>query len=134
MRRTAPALAAMLSLGLLAAAPVADAQNYRRPVNAAVPQAPAYPPGDPRTPAPGFALNGFEAPAYGYGYVLNMPADGNWRWIDDRCYQAGSGRQTCVQGHWVRRAPGQCEEVSAHTVRTGSYVRLVPAGQVASCR
>lgn len=79
------------------------------------------------------AWNGMEGPAYGYGYALNMPADGNWRFIEPRCYGSRTG-QVCVDGHWVRRKPGRCEEVTAHSVRRGNYIRIVPPGPVASCR
>lgn len=144
MRRTAPAFAPGLALGaaaLIAAVALAhvgaaEAQNYRRPADTAATPAPA-PPGDPRSgrgSAATVTLTGVEAPAYGYGYATVLPADGRWRWIDARCYASGSGQQVCVDGHWVRRQPGQCEEVSAHQVRRGNYIRLVPAGPVASCR
>jgi hypothetical protein len=79
------------------------------------------------------AENGMEGPSYAYGYALNVPADGNWRWIEARCYGARDGR-VCVDGHWVRRRSGQCEEVSGHTVRRGGYIRVVPAGTVNACR
>ncbi len=143
MRRTAPAYVPGLVLGAavitaavaLAHAGVAEAQNYRRPADTAATPAPA-PPGDPRNSRGGatVTLTGVEAPAYGYGYATVLPADGRWRWIDARCYASGGGEQVCVDGHWVRRQPGQCEEVSAHQVRRGNYIRLVPAGPVASCR
>jgi hypothetical protein len=125
------------------AAGTAVAQTYRRPADTAVTPAPrpapSFAPGDPRmgTGRSGDARpvgwNGTEGPAYGYGYAANLPADGNWRWIDPRCYDSGQGRM-CVDGHWIRRGRGGCEEVSAHQVRRGNYVRIVPAGRVASCR
>lgn len=144
MRRIAPVLAPGLALGavVLAAAvalshtSAAEAQNYRRPADTAATPAPA-PPGDPRSGRGGggvITLTGVEAPAYGYGYATVLPDDGRWRWIDARCYASNGGERVCVDGHWVRRQPGQCEEVSAHQVRRGNYIRLVPAGPVASCR
>lgn len=131
--------ATIAAITLLALA--APAQNYRRPADAAVTPAPNFAPGDARARQSGqssiarpvAAWNGMEGPAYGYGYALNLPADGNWRWIDPRCYDSGQG-QICVEGHWIRRGQGGCEEVSAHQVRRGNYIRMVPAGQVASCR
>lgn len=137
MRRTAllAAGAACLLAGL--AAPQTQAQNYRRPADAAATPAPA-PPGSATDRGGGAGVlttwAGTEAPAYGYGYAFVLPADGRWRWIDERCYGATNGQQVCVQGHWVRRQPGQCEEVSQHQVRRGNYIRIVPTGPVASCR
>jgi hypothetical protein len=112
-------------------------QNYRRPVDTAVAPAPQFAPGDPRL-APArqnrpVAWNGMEGPAYPYGYALNLPADGNWRWVEERCHDSAQGT-VCVQGHWVRRVQGRCEEVSAHQIRRGNYIRMVPAGPVAGCR
>ncbi len=133
----------------------AEAGAYRRPMDAASVAAPipnqgvssygqgentAHPSGGRTTPAGypaetevNFAWNGMEGPAYGYGYSLNLPADGNWRFIEPRCYGSRTG-QVCVDGHWVRRKPGRCEEVTAHSVRRGNYIRMVPQGPVASCR
>jgi hypothetical protein len=128
MRRSV--LVGIAMAGALAGALVvasAHAGGYRRPVDAAVPGAPAGAGG------PVLAWNGLEAPAYAYGHVLNLPADGNWRWIEARCHDSRQGR-VCTDGHWVRRAPGACEEVSAHTVRRGNYIRMVPTGPVNTCR
>jgi hypothetical protein len=135
------AIVATAALALSVAA--ASAQNYRRPADTAVTPAPSFAPshapGDPRSARqqpssrPVAAWNGMEGPAYGYGYAANLPADGNWRWIDPRCYDSSQGR-VCVDGHWIRRGQSGCEEVSSHQVRRGNYVRIVPAGQVASCR
>jgi hypothetical protein len=135
MRKTA--LLAMSGAVIIAlTATVASAYSYRRPQDAATPGAPIQ---ANQSQAPSaetdvnFAWNGTEAPAYSYGYALNMPADGNWRWIEARCYGTRDG-QTCVDGHWLRRAPGRCEEVSSHAVRRGQYIRIVPNGPVSTCR
>lgn len=136
-------------------ATVAEAGAYRRPMDAAGVAAPMpssevdrgheaqsdrSPQGGRTTPAGypaetdvNLAWNGMEGPSYGYGYMLNLPADGNWRFIEPRCYGGRTG-QVCVDGHWVRRKPGRCEEVSAHSVRRGNYIRMVPPGPVAGCR
>ncbi|MCA3698134.1 hypothetical protein [Aquidulcibacter sp.] len=142
--------------GLVVLASVsAEAGAYRRPMDAANVAAPipsqydsssyqdqnghnsnrsrTTPSGYPAETDVNFAWNGMEGPAYGYGYTLNMPADGNWRFIEPRCYGSRTG-QVCVDGHWVRRKPGRCEEVTAHSVRRGNYIRMVPPGPVASCR
>lgn len=142
--------------GLVALASVsAEAGAYRRPMDAASVAAPipnqdvssygqgehtgrsnsgrTTPTGYPAETEVNFAWNGMEGPAYGYGYTLNLPADGNWRFIEPRCYGTRTG-QVCVEGHWVRRKPGRCEEVTAHSVRRGNYIRMVPPGPVASCR
>jgi hypothetical protein len=138
MRRTA--LFALSGAGLvLLSATIASAYSYRRPQDAATPGAPIQ--ASPNSNAHNqsaqndvnFAWNGMEGPAYSYGYALNMPADGNWRWIEARCYGARSG-QVCVDGHWLRRTPGRCEEVSSHSVRQGQYIRIVPNGPVNTCR
>ncbi|MCU0882896.1 MAG: hypothetical protein MUF14_09540, partial [Hyphomonadaceae bacterium] len=113
--RTSLAVTAFATAAVIVAASAASAQNYRRPADTAVTPAPrlapAFAPGDPRM-RPGrsgdvrpMAWNGTEGPAYGYGYALNLPADGNWRWIDARCYDSGQGR-VCVDGHWIRRGQG----------------------------
>lgn len=140
MRTTALPATALVAAILAASAVsgLAEAQSLRRPADAAATPAPAGPPGDPRQGAAGGGLlttwAGTEAPAYGYGYAFVLPSDGRWRWIDARCYAAGSGERVCVEGHWIRRIPGQCEEVSRHQVRRGNYIRVVPDGRVASCR
>jgi hypothetical protein len=138
MRRTA--LIACFAAGLVTfSATVAAAYSYRRPQDAATPGAPVqFQNGHGHQGQSGandvnFAWNGMEGPAYSYGYALNMPADGNWRWIEARCYGTRSG-QTCVDGHWLRRTPGRCEEVSSHSVRQGQYIRIVPNGPVNTCR
>jgi hypothetical protein len=137
MRRTALFASAGATLILLSAT-LASAYSYRRPQDAATPGAPVQVQGN-GSPMQGaqndvnFAWNGLEGPAYSYGYALNLPADGNWRWIEARCYQARDG-QVCIDGHWLRRSPGQCEEVSSHSVRRGQYIRIVPAGPVNTCR
>lgn len=138
MRRTA--LFAAFSAGLvLLSATIASAYSYRRPQDAATPGAPiqSHLNGSAHAQSAqndvNFAWNGMEGPAYSYGYALNMPADGNWRWIEARCYGTRSG-QTCVDGHWLRRTPGRCEEVSGHAVRQGQYIRVVPGGAVSTCR
>jgi hypothetical protein len=135
MRKTA--LLALTGAAIIAlTATFASAYSYRRPQDAATPGAPVQ---ANQTQAPSaqndvnVAWNGMEAPAYSYGYALNMPADGNWRWIEARCYGTRDG-QTCVDGHWLRRAPGLCEEVSTHAVRRGQYIRIVPNGPVSTCR
>lgn len=134
---------------------IVEAGAYRRPMDAANVSAPipsqdastqdpeqgdrrsqggrTTPAGYPAEAEVNLAWNGMEGPAYGYGYALNMPADGNWRFIEPRCYGSRTG-QVCVDGHWVRRKPGRCEEVTAHSVRRGNYIRIVPPGPVASCR
>lgn len=134
---------------------IAEAGAYRRPMDAANVSAPissqdastqdsdqgdrrsqggrTTPAGYPAETDVNYAWNGMEGPAYGYGYTLNLPADGNWRFIEPRCYGGRSG-QVCVDGHWVRRKPGRCEEVTAHSVRRGNYIRMVPPGPVAGCR
>ncbi|WP_085338946.1 hypothetical protein [Aquidulcibacter paucihalophilus] len=142
--------------GLMAFASVsAEAGAYRRPMDAASVAAPipnqnvsshgqgedadrssnrrTTPAGYPAETEVNFAWNGMEGPAYGYGYTLNLPSDGNWRFIEPRCYGSRTG-QVCVDGHWVRRKPGRCEEVTAHSVRRGNYIRMVPLGPVAGCR
>jgi hypothetical protein len=135
MRRTA-LLAISGAIIIALTATIASAYSYRRPQDAATPGAPVQ---NSQSPAPSsetdvnFAWNGMEAPAYSYGYALNIPADGNWRWIEARCYGTRDG-QTCVDGHWLRRAPGRCEEVSSHAVRRGQYIRIVPNGPVSTCR
>lgn len=91
-----------------------------------------------KTPAPiamagQFAMNGQEIVPYAYGYVNSLPEDGNWRYIDARCYQSKKG-QTCIDAHWIRKQKGKCEEVTAHYVRTGNYLKLVPAGKVSTCK
>ncbi len=133
----------------------AEAGAYRRPMDAAKVTAPipnqgdvysdhdqngrnstrsrTTPAGYPAETEVNFAWNGMEGPAYGYGYTLNLPADGNWRFIEPRCYGSRTG-QVCVDAHWVRRKPGRCEEVSAHSVRRGNYIRMVPPGPVSGCR
>jgi hypothetical protein len=134
---------------------IVEAGAYRRPMDAANVSAPipsqdastqdadqgerrsqggrTTPAGYPAETDVNYAWNGMEGPAYGYGYTLNLPADGNWRFIEPRCYGGRSG-QVCVDGHWVRRKPGRCEEVTAHSVRRGNYIRMVPPGPVAGCR
>jgi hypothetical protein len=138
MRRIA--LISCLAAGLVTfSATFAAAYSYRRPQDAATPGAPVQTQNNGTSYAPSaqndvnFAWNGMEGPAYSYGYALNMPADGNWRWIEARCYGSRSG-QTCVDGHWLRRSPGRCEEVSSHAVRQGQYIRVVPNGPVNTCR
>jgi hypothetical protein len=135
MRKTA--LLAFTGAAIIAlTATFASAYSYRRPQDAATPGAPVQTSQTQATSAENdvnFAWNGTEALAYSYGYALNMPADGNWRWIEARCYGTRDG-QTCVDGHWLRRAPGRCEEVSTHAVRRGQYIRIVPNGLVSTCR
>jgi hypothetical protein len=138
MRRTA--LLAVAGAAIIAlTATFASAYSYRRPQDAATPGAPVqtYQNGGAHAPSAqndvNFAWNGMEGPAYSYGYALNMPADGNWRWIEPRCYGTRDG-QTCVDGHWLRRAPGRCEEVTSHAVRRGQYIRIMPNGPVSTCR
>jgi hypothetical protein len=132
-------LAVTLATIVLVSASLANAYSYRRPQDAATPGAPVQSQtnGSQQSASAqtdvNFAWNGMEGPSYSYGYALNMPADGNWRWIEARCYQARSG-EVCVEGHWLRRAPGHCEEVSSHAVRQGQYIRIVPAGTVNTCR
>jgi hypothetical protein len=137
MRRTALFAAAGAAL-ILVTATFASAYSYRRPQDAATPGAPVQAPGNTNGTRSAqndvnFAWNGMEGPAYSYGYALNMPADGNWRWIEPRCYGTRDG-QTCVEGHWLRRAPGRCEEVTSHAVRRGQYIRIMPTGPVSTCR
>jgi hypothetical protein len=138
MRKTALFASACAAIMLLSAT-IASAYSYRRPQDAATPGAPVQ-----TNQYSGFhasraqngvniAWNGIEGPFYSYGYALNIPADGNWRWIEARCYETRDG-QTCVDGHWLRRSPGQCEEVSSHAVRQGQYIRIVPTGPVNTCR
>ena len=141
MRVAVVAVSALICLS----ASWAEAGAYRRPQDAAVPGVPvppgsggswqtrATPAGFPAGTDVAFAWNGMEGPAYSYGYALNLPPDGNWRWIEPRCYDGRSG-QVCVDGHWIRRQAGQCEEVSGHVVRQGRYIRVVPPGQVSTCR
>lgn len=138
MRRTA--LLALTGAALIMTiATVANAYAYRRPQDAATPGAPVQSGQDGSSYLPSaqndvtLAWNGVEAPAYSYGYALSMPADGNWRWIEARCYGTRTG-QTCVDGHWLRRIAGRCEEVSSHSVRQGQYIRIVPNGRVNTCR
>jgi hypothetical protein len=142
MRKTA--LIAVTGVALIVlSATLASAYSYRRPQDSATPGAPVQTnqqmgqQSGHQTPSASndvnFAWNGMEGPAYSYGYALNMPADGNWRWIEPRCYGTRDG-QTCVDGHWLRRAPGRCEEVSSHSVRRGNYIRIVPGGPVSTCR
>jgi hypothetical protein len=137
MRKTA--LFACLAAGLVTlSATVAGAYAYRRPQDAATPGAPVQSQSNGHGIQSAqndvnFAWNGMEGPAYSYGYALNMPADGNWRWIEPRCYSARDG-QVCVDGHWLRRASGRCEEVTSHSVRRGQYIRIVPTGPVTTCR
>jgi hypothetical protein len=137
MRTNALFIAATAGLVLFSAT-VASAYAYRRPQDAATPGAPiqTQTSGHPVQTAQNdvnFAWNGMEGPAYSYGYALNMPADGNWRWIEARCYTTRNG-QTCIDGHWLRRSPGRCEEVSSHAVRQGQYIRIMPNGPVSTCR
>jgi hypothetical protein len=138
MRKTALFALAGTALVLFSAT-LANAYSYRRPQDAATPGAPVQVQGQNGSHAPSaqndvnFAWNGMEGPAYSYGYALNMPADGNWRWIEPRCYQARGG-DVCIEGHWLRRSPGRCEEVSSHAVRQGQYIRIVPNGRVNTCR
>jgi hypothetical protein len=135
MRRTALFACAGAALITLSAT-IASAYSYRRPQDAAIPGAPVQVSGSHPPSAQNdvnFAWNGMEGPSYSYGYALNMPADGNWRWIEARCYGTRDG-QTCVDGHWLRRSPGRCEEVSSHAVRRGQYIRIVPNGPVSTCR
>jgi hypothetical protein len=138
MRRIA--LISCLAAGLVTfSATLATAYSYRRPQDAATPGAPVHAQNNGSSHVSSaqndvnFAWNGMEGPAYSYGYALNMPADGNWRWIEARCYGTRGG-QTCVDGHWLRRSPGRCEEVSSHAVRQGQYIRVVPNGPVNTCR
>lgn len=70
---------------------------------------------------------------YAYDYVFRMPVDGNWRWIEERCYEANN-RNVCIEGHWVRRIRGHCEQVSQHSIKNGNYTRIIPAGPAESCR
>lgn len=141
MRKIAP-LSLLLAGGILLSATFAHAYAYRRPQDAATPGAPVQQHGGHAQSAQNdvnFAWNGMEGPAYSYGYALNMPADGNWRWIEPRCYGtrgnlSGGGDQTCVEGHWLRRAPGRCKEVTSHAVRRGQYIRIMPNGPVSTCR
>jgi hypothetical protein len=138
MRTTA--LIACLAASLVTlSSTVVDAYSYRRPQDAATTGVPVQTNYAARTQGQSaqndvnFAWNGLEAPAYSYGYALNLPADGNWRWIEARCYETRSG-QTCVDGHWLRRMAGRCEEVTSHSVRQGQYIRIVPNGPVNTCR
>jgi hypothetical protein len=129
------ALLSCLLAGLVTlSATLANAYSYRRPQDNATPGVPVQQSGNGTQSDVNFSWNGMEAPAYSYGYALNMPNDGNWRWIEPRCYGTRNGEQTCVDGHWLRRAPGRCEEVSSHAVRRGNYIRVVPNGPVSTCR
>ncbi len=91
-----------------------------------------------QTPAPKpngtqFTMTGQEIVPYAYGYVYNLPEDGNWRYIEARCYQSNKG-QTCIDAHWIKKTKGKCEEVTAHYIRTGNYIKLVPQGKVSTCK
>ena len=127
------ALIACFATGLITlTSTVADAYAYRRPQDAATAGVSVQSQnGAPHTHS--VRNNNAEAPSYTYAYALAMPADGNWRWIEARCFDARTG-SVCVDGHWLRRAPGRCEEVSSHTVRQGQYIRIVLKGQVNTCR
>jgi hypothetical protein len=133
MRKIAT-ISVLLAAGAMLTASLANAHAYRRPQDSATPGAPVQ--SHQLAPQSGvnFSWNGLEAPAYSYGYALNTPSDGNWRWIEPRCYSTSNGNQTCVEGHWLRRSAGRCEEVTAHSVRRGNYIRVVPAGTVSTCR
>ena len=130
---------AIMVSGLILATSIAKAQSYRRANDARITAAPQYGQTDDneRAYSAAIALNGYEVPpyayGYAYGYAYNLPSDGNWRFIERRCYGSANGT-TCVDAHWVRHKSGQCEETSAHSVRSGSYIRIVPAGRVSSCR
>jgi hypothetical protein len=132
MRRKA--LWAGMGLAIITALSAVSAQAgaYRRPQDAAVPGAP-FPQHHVGQSDVAYAWNGMEGPSYSYGYALNLPPDGNWRWIEARCYGSRAG-ETCVDGHWIRRQAGRCEEVTSHSVRRGRYIRIVPAGPVNTCR
>lgn len=123
---------AIIGSALLAASVVPTsliAQNYQRVTEASM------------TPAPrnsnnnnmGITLNGQEAVPYAYGYSFSMPSDSKWRFIAERCINSADGN-TCISGHWIRRIPGRCEEVTSHTIRRGNYIQIVQAGPVATCR
>jgi hypothetical protein len=120
------ALALMATALGFCLASTADAGALRRPADAMSAGVPL----NVGTIATG---TGMEAPAYAHGYAFALPADGNWRWIEPRCREVQGG-VACVEGHWVRRVPGRCEEVSAHAIRRGGYIRFVPAGPVSGCR
>lgn len=109
-----------------------NAQAYRRYNDAAMTSAPRQG-ASAENSQTRFAYNGHEAAPYAYGYSFNLPNDGNWRYIEPRCYNSASGN-TCVDGHWIRKQAGRCEEVTSHSVRTGNYVRIVRAGAVSTCR
>ncbi len=122
----------MVIFATLAFVQNANAQAYYR-VEAAV-----------KTPAPlpnnsnndynnFFALNGQEIAPYAYGYASNLPNDGNWRWIEERCYKSKKGT-TCVEGHWVRKNAKSCEEISGHTIKTGKYTKIIKGGTADTCR
>lgn len=132
MRRTAIVAFGIVTLTALTAT-AAQAYAHRRVQDVATANAPVA-----SGPAQGgntsfVAWTGLEAPAYAYGYALGLPADSNWRWIEERCYPSRAGK-ICVDGHWVRKQAGRCEEVSGHVIRRGNYIRTVPAGQVTACR
>ena len=137
MGRSAPI--ACFATGLITlTSTVADAYAYRRPQDSATAGVSVQSQnGAPHTHNGrgnmNLASNNTQAPPYAYAYALAMPADGNWRWIEARCIDARNG-SVCVDGHWLRRAPGRCEEVSSHTVRQGQYIRIVPKGPVNTCR
>lgn len=109
----------------------ANAQAYYR-VEAEI-KTPAPKPNNNNDNTQFYALNGQEIAPYAYGYVANLPSDGNWRWIEERCYQTKKGT-SCIEGHWVRKNGKSCEEVSGHTIKTGKYTKIIKGGNADTCR
>ncbi len=105
----------------------ANAQTYTKVNSANISPAPSIK-GETR-----FGANGQEAAPNAYGYITNLPNDGNWRYIEPRCYKSSEGN-VCVDGHWVRKKGNACEETTSHSVKQGNYTRIVNAGSAASCR
>lgn len=123
-------LCASLALGITITSN-AMAQNYQRITTASMTPAPQNNQNNNDNYSRGY--NGQEAASYAYGYSYNMPSDGKWRFIEERCYNSAQGN-TCVGSHWIRRVQGRCEETTSHSVRTDNYIRIVPAGRVSTCR
>lgn len=120
-------------IGLSSASPnTTHAQNYQRITEASMPPAPINNNSNNGNTS-NFGLSGQEAAPYAYGYSFNMPSDGKWRFIAERCFSSSEGN-TCVSGHWIRRVQGRCEETTAHNIRRGNYIQIIPAGPVSTCR
>lgn len=107
------------------------AQNYQRITEAGMTPPPSNNNGANNNSS--YSFNGQEAAPYAYGYSFNMPSDGKWRFIAERCYNSNEGN-TCISGHWIRRRAGRCEETTAHNIRRGNYIQIIPAETVSTCR